>query len=654
LALGDYGVDLDDERDPAEPAPPPAAPPPALLTLLIDRVTATLVAGGDQASFAAAEIAAALSDVAPSPPPTAELFLTPCRSPRGALSGTDWLLGLHAPAGATWGRFTAALGGPLVDAARELAKTEESNFPAVERLDLSFAPSAALADLCLHPPLRRRALALTSWPDGAAAPVTVADLELCADPTASDPLTLRTRELRQPVAPSALSRVRSTTAPGWYQLLVGWSLCRQHTPWALALGPLGDLARLPRIAIDGFVVAPGSWRIPPAAGDRGRAALDRKALARWRRESAVPRLVQVGHEDQLLPVDLDDADAVSDLAGNQRVWEIWPPPARGLDRNGRRLEAVIALCDRPDRSEGAEHNHAAIATAQLGAILPPHTAPAAAGWKTFKLFGVEARQDALLVGIVAPLIGDALAAAEIDAWFFIRYVDGPGRRAHLRLRTHAATRTGEVAFAQRLELALRPARADARVVTVETSEYHPEYARFQGPENLTATLRIFQFDSQLACALLETAANEVFDGVELLVGSMDSLATGLGFTLAERHALARQRRDASAGPGADPEQKRADDAEYRVCARRLREQLDGRANDVASRLLAKHAERVAAAATPLPIPTRKALLPTFLHLAAVRLCGLDSDRERRAYLLWERTLEGLLATRPEAAQHGRG
>ena len=646
LALGDYGIDLEDEHDQGEAAVT-AHPPAALLTLLIDRITATLVAGGDQASFSAAEIAAALDDVAPSPPPTAELFLTPCRSPRGAAPGTDWLLGLHAPAGASWGRFTAALGRPLRDATLGLGKAEQTHFPAIERLDVAFAPSAALADLCRHPPARRRALALTGWPDGTEPSITLADLELCADPAAVDPLALRTRDARQSVAPSPLSRVRSTTAPGWYQLLAGWSLYRQHAPWALALGPLGNLARLPRIAIDGFVVAPASWRLPHAIDDRGAVAISSRALARWRRDAAVPRVVQVGHEDQLIPVDLDAAavDVRADLAGAERVWELWPPPERGLDRDGRRLEAVIAVVDRPDRGERAQHDAAASATAELGAVLPPHTAPAAAGWRTFKLFGVEARQDALLVGTIAPVIGDALAAAEIDAWFFIRYIDGPGRRPHLRLRIHAATATGEAAFGRRLEQGLVPARADASVVTVETSEYHPEYARFHGAENLLSTLRIFQLDSQLACALLETAPHQTAGGVELLVRSMECLATGLGFSLAERHALARQRRDASCADGALPERKRADDAEFRACARRLRQALAGPANDVATRLLADHRERVAAAATSLAIPTRQALLPTFLHLGAVRLCGLDSDRERRAYVLWERTLEGLLARR---------
>jgi len=35
------------------------------------------------------------------------------------------------------------------------------------------------------------------------------------------------------------------------------------------------------------------------------------------------------------------------------------------------------------------------------------------------------------------------------------------------------------------------------------------------------------------------------------------------------------------------------------------------------------------------------LLPTLLHLSAVRHLGADRDGERLAYTFWERTLQGL-------------
>src|SRR5439155_14420705 len=112
-------------------------------------------------------------------------------------------------------------------------------------------PSPRLGDLCAHPPLRARTLALSTWPDAEA--LTPAELLLAAD----GPETVDGT-----VTPSPLWRVRSTTAPrGPYRQLVAHALWRQHAPWALSLGRLADLAHVPRLRLDGFVVAPGSWRI---------------------------------------------------------------------------------------------------------------------------------------------------------------------------------------------------------------------------------------------------------------------------------------------------------------------------------------------------------------------------------------------------------
>jgi hypothetical protein len=57
--------------------------------------------------------------------------------------------------------------------------------------------------------------------------------------------------------------------------------------------------------------------------------------------------------------------------------------------------------------------------------------------------------------------------------------------------------------------------------------------------------------------------------------------------------------------------------------------------------LAAHRARVAHAARGLAAAARARLLPTLLHLAAVRGLGADREGERLAYTFWERTLQGL-------------
>ncbi len=625
LAAGDYGVELGEAEKQVEDPAAPANPSPALLALLVDAIANAARGRQMEAVLDADALSAALADHAVAPlPATAELFVAPMRRRPGGRPGAGWLLGLHAPAGASFGRFVHALGAPLEDACAEIVAAECRARPDQERIDVAFAPSAALADLCAHPQVRPRTLALTRW-TGAEGDLAPRDLELVADPAAPTALALRTRGPGAPIVPSPLARVRSTAAPaGMIRLLAGWSLHRQHAPWAFSPGPLADLAFIPRIVVDGFVIAPASWRLPRALRDGG----GRTALLRWRREARVPRFVQVGEGDQLFPVDLSAPEARADLAGlaeGGRIFEIWPPLDAVVDRDGRRIEAVVAVVDdaAPPGSE----------TVGVGRVPPPREAPPLPGWRTFKLFGTPDRQDELLAEAVVPAIRQAQDAREIDAWFFLRYVDGPGRRPHLRLRVHGTP--SAAAFEARLLAALAPAREDGAIATIEIGEYHAEHGRFT-PADLPAVHTIFESDSEAAVALL---ADPDLDRVLLLARALDALASGMGLNLDERHAIAHARRQtAEAWTGVDDEARRQADADFRNHGRALRAALGGAP---AGEVLARHRDRIATAARDLPADARARLLPTLLHLCAVRFAGPDPDAERLAYTLWERTLEGL-------------
>ncbi|MES1165053.1 MAG: lantibiotic dehydratase, partial [Verrucomicrobiota bacterium] len=281
LATGQYGVEIDDDGDPAAAVRPAVSGVVAFLADLFAR------AARDRQPEVALD-AAALSQVLGDPadgglPETAELFLIPAPARRGQRPGTGWVLGLHGPAGASLGRFAHALGQAGTDALAEIAAAEGRD---PERVDVAFAPSAELADVCTHPRARGRALAVSRWTGGRGATpddLTLADLALVADPARPDALALRDRggASSSAIVPSPLWRVRSSTAPGGAaRLAVGWTLQRQHAPWAFTPGPLEALERLPRISLDGFVIAPASWRVPAAlrAARTGRAA-----LTSWRR-----------------------------------------------------------------------------------------------------------------------------------------------------------------------------------------------------------------------------------------------------------------------------------------------------------------------------------------------------------------------------------
>jgi thiopeptide-type bacteriocin biosynthesis protein len=653
LASGDYGVDPANDGDAASERT--SAAPAAVLTIVADAIMAAARARRAEAALDVDALAAAVGGIGPAPPPTCELFLAPASRRRGP-EGTGWLLGLHAPAGSSWGRFAAALGAPLSRALAALAAAERAARPEEEALDVSFAPSPALADLCTHPRVRRRALALSSWPaERGNDDLAACDVELVTDPGAEAPLALRSRAGAGPVVPSPLARVRSSTAPaGTTRLLAGWSLFRQHAPWALSLGPLAALEHVPRLTLDGFVVAPASWRLPEALRD---GPPDRARLRRWRREARPPRFVQVGHEDQLSLVDLDAPAAAAELVGHERAWEIWPPLGERVDRGGRRLEAICALVDRPDGDEARAAARAAAAVRAAPRVPPPRRAPPPAAWRTYKIFGAPEHQDALLVDAIRPAVAAARRAREIEAWFFQRYVERPGQRHHLRVRSRAARPRARAAFEARLAAALAPGRAAGAVVAVEAGDHHPERARFGAA--LAAAHAVFESDSDAVCALvaLEREAGGA-DRLAAAVRVLDALARGLGFAGAARHALARARRDAAeATAPVDDEARDATDAAFRARARALRAALGGDARDGATRALEAHAARTTRATRDLSPAARAGLAPALLHLACVRLAGPDRELERLAYTCWERTLEGLRAARPSEASGvvaGRG
>jgi hypothetical protein len=742
-AADDVGGDGDGDGDGSFAAtddlPDPDAPPPrALLTVLVNAIADARRTGRGRAAevrLSATELDPVLPDLPP--PPTCELFLMPAAT-------SAWLLGLHGPAGASWGRFAYALSPgeqdllfpPLVAAEREARPGEIA-------ADVAYCPHLGLGNLCAHPAFRDRALALTHWPasapacgggaPGEAAPgddtavSTPATLELCADSAAPEPLALRWQGL--PFAPSPLHRVRSTNAPpGIWRLLAGWRLCRQHRPWAMSWGPLGALDHLPRVLIDGFVVAPASWKLPdeivrppqgastrsagrargasgaPASPDGGRAAKAAEAAARrrlraWRARHDVPRFGQVGHEDELLPVDLESPGALADLRGHDRLFEIWPPPGDTPDTDGRRVELVVGLVDRPDAEARTHLGASAARVAATGAVPPPHRRQRledGAGWTTIKLFGVTESEDMLLLEVVAPAVAAARESDEIDAWFFQRYVDPPGRRAHLRVRVHESGASVAV-FRARLEarLDLVEARARAAIVSVETAPYFPEAARYGGAAQLPFVHALFEADSDLACACLaeETrggdggggAADIRPDGdpvdphgdphgdpltwrVCALVSAFDALAEGLGLDPRLRRALAARRRrallealapeerDGRAAPAGEMSEPESEvrsgwSKAFRLLKPRLRRMVSrahATAHGRALREYARSVSETAAAARRLAVgggkagaPWDETMLAALLHVNAVRLLGPDRRSELAAYTLWERTLESL-------------
>jgi lantibiotic biosynthesis protein len=648
LATGAFGVVPSDGEEP----PPALLPPPAPLSAYLCQLLVAAAAEGRQEIHLSPAI---LEPMLPplDPPPSFELILAPAAAPPAEREGSGWMIGLHGPAGASLGRFAHRQGSPAARTLAALAAAELELAGGPEVLDVVSVASAALADLGVHPPVRARGLALAGWPAGHA--VTPAQLQVVASEAAPDSLALR-HQRGAAVFPAPLHRVRSTTLPpGLYRLLGGWSLLRQHTPWAFPWGLFGDLPFLPRVVLDGFVVAPASWGLP-GADELARPS----AIADWRRRARVPRMVQVGDGDELLPVDLDDPGAAEELrrAGGRRAFEIWPPLDRLVDAGGRRVEAVVALVAAPEALRSVQ----AALTRRAGRVAPPCEAGPAPDWRTVRVYGPEQGQDAVLAEAVAPLV-QGEAGRALRRWFFIRYRDPASGRPHLRVRFCATTEVVLARFGRLLERALLRLRGSGLVVTLERAEYFPETARYGGEQSMEAVEAIFQAGSELTLAALAPLDHEGAPVSEALAGdprtlfvrAADGLARGLGLDLGQRRQLAERRRLALAdvAGGEDPGWKLQFRELGRELAARLSGSGDGARRDGATAALATFEKRVRAASArggrggkagkAAKATGLRAALPALLHTQAVRMLGTRVEDEQASYVFWSRALEATAA-----------
>ncbi|MEO6950377.1 MAG: thiopeptide-type bacteriocin biosynthesis protein [Polyangia bacterium] len=492
----------------------------------------------------------------------------------------DWLLGVHAPAGSSWGRYAHALGDDMYEALGALNELEREFDGDVLRLDVAYAPSREVADLCCTPALRDAALAVSSWPEDGA--VTPQQCQIANEPGSLMHRAIAVAGQRLRIAP--LHRVRSTTAPrSATRALLGDALRRQHAPWALTWGPLAQLTWLPRVRLDGYVIAPQSWALP---ADR-----DEASLAAWRAREGVDRRVQVGTEDVLLPIDLDRPEQRAQLRDPslQRVHEIWPPLGRELD-GARRVELVCAVLDVPVAE-----------LPPLGVAAPPSEDPADPTWRTLVLFSARRHHDTLLPTIVA------FAERRATAWFVLPYIDDEGEQLRVRLQGRSPD-----ALMTALLGALAPFVERGLVSTTQVRPYHPERARYG--KALASIERLFQADSHL----LVEPRDERLPAEAHVAIVFEAMVRGLGLPT----DVVDERAAATLGSEVDA-------PAYRAVQRQLAALLDE-----PPAWSALYAKRVRTAKLKKAEAAR--LLPTLLHMTAVRHLGPDREAEVRALYLWTR------------------
>lgn len=333
----------------------------------------------------------------------------------------------------------------------------------------------------------------------------LADLHVSCD---GDRLILWSARHGRPVIPTLYSRLSPDRMPPEARLLqlIGHAGCRPLRGWSW--GAMRHHPFQPRIRYQQTVLSPARWLLPPdlVAAARGRARWPR-AVKAWQ-AGTIPSpndIVVIEDGERLLPLDLrqdDDRELLRRHVG-RGTRSVTEQPG-GPDA----VQAVVA---------GPEGDHVLELVLSLdrrgpspAPPAPVASRPAAAGlhlpggeWLSLALRAPGHLHDQLAMSL-----GEVAASlpGPVSHWFWLRYADaasGP----HLRARFHGdpAVLGGQVLPA--LSAWCRVAIRQQICGGFSIEPYEQEIERYGGSGAITAAEHVFAADSQLALAIIRTAAD---------------------------------------------------------------------------------------------------------------------------------------------------
>lgn len=586
-------------------------------------------------------------------PPHIEIALQIHAEDVAALSADRYRLlvrGGSRAAATTTGRFLGMLDEPDLARFRAAYATVGTVRPGAVAVQLSQPPLAPTSThLAGTPPLLPRVLSVGEFTDQTSV-LRWADLAVSGDVDGLFLIHLPDGRVVEPTVCNAVE-FRTFSHP-LARYLCELPRTRTSVYMPFSWGAAASLAMLPRVRFGRTVLAPARWNLTatdlPDSGTSWRTWQD--GLAAWRDRFRIPDRVALVEADTLLPLDLT-VDLHRRLlrthlhrAGHARLEERPPPAAFGwLD--GHAHEITIALTATGSTSAGSpcRPRVSAVGPVQVGTHGSTEAVhlPGAGTWVSAKLYTALDAVTQLLDHVPDLVEGWDKATG----WWYLPYRDP---EPHLRLRVQlsrpaawgeAITRVG--AWADRLQRL-----GFHHGLVLDT--YRPETGRYGHGEAMTAAERVFVADSAAAVAELTAAdtglpieaiaaasATDIITTV-LTAGSGDTAST---MQWAMRWAIEHLPHE----PGPLPRPlynlaaRLADPTDTWAALRSTEVNRAGR--PPASRpqieelmtawhrrgaALAEYRDVLRAQRDPMSV------LPSLLHLHAVRLFGVDPDRERCA------------------------
>ncbi|MEU4116305.1 lantibiotic dehydratase [Kitasatospora sp. NPDC028055] len=595
-----------------------------------------------------AELGHGSDDRPPRPAVDVHLQLAPPTAP-----GSRWrgVVTAMANGGRTFARFHDLLGAEEQAGLRELAEAEAAALPGVEVVELTYLPEKArAANVSVRPAVRRLEL-----------PVNVAPGRGTGEVIALDDVVVGVREGRLYLHSPALGRDLHVTqhtmlnplmAPNVARFLLDVSSAAFQEVPSFDWGGLATVMPfLPRVVRHDLVLRRACWLLRATdvpAGCTASAAAFTAAVAAWREQWRVPRLVFLTHGDNTILLDLESEPSLAELrlaaARNAasfalRIEEALPGPEEGFlrDTDGARYVAEVVV---PVLSGQRARAPRAAAVTRRRITEAERLRPAGGPWVFAKLYVENEAQDALLLEQVTALTRSLAERGLTRHMFYLRYGDPA---PHLRLRYRAADPAGGAELLGEVARWAHDLAVEGRIADVEFATYRREIERYGGPDLIDRAEELFCLDSTATLALLRHLAEPVRAGEvplernALTALSLETVGRVLVPDFAERHALVRS----MAGPQAGA-------TEYRAVARRLWQGLTAPGGEAAvlERVGAAwglegagFAAGVAKAAEAGELwSDRESVLRSLFHMHCNRM-GLLREQEDAAYGMWRRLLD---------------
>jgi thiopeptide-type bacteriocin biosynthesis protein len=534
----------------------------------------------------------------PNPPPLPDAFSVMATLAAPSCEDVDrgrftvWIRGVSGPSGANLlGRF-CPMDQELTERVKAHLRAEEALKPDAIFAEIVHLPEGRIGNVVFRPVLRDFEIPFLGH-SGAPAEKQIPLQDLLVS-VRGGRIALRSRRLGKEVIP------RLTTAHNYgspLNLKAYRFLCLlQHQGVAAGLswnwGLLEHFSFLPRVRYGRIVFSRARWRlrrkeIEALSKGQGEDRVER--VQAWAAGKKMPRFVYLAEGDNELLLDLELPLAVDTFAeyikNRQEILlaEMYPGPddlcVEGPE--GKFVhELVIPFVRTPAGNETAALETGAgrprTAALQPGPLkparkLPPRTFPPGSEWLYAKLYCGAANADRLLLGMVAPLVQEALDSKAADGWFFIRYQDPD---FHLRVRLRGPSQRLLMEVLPALRARAEKSLAEGSLKRLELATYEREVERYGGPEGMPLCEKLFEADSDTVLEILSRLAGD--GGAQarwkLALCGVDRLLADLGLADAAQLALLRRLKEAYFQEfGGSPSLKKAIGDRFR----RARAELEG-------------------------------------------------------------------------------